>query len=118
VRRKTIRRAGGRPYAAARAGRQAVWHWQRRFAEAAVEGLLRDPTRKPGKAPLSDETVRRVVTLACAEPPGAAIHWTGRAMARHAGISLRSVQRIWAADDLQPHRIRTFKRSTDPKTSG
>ena len=35
-------------------------------------------------------------------------------MARAAGISLRSVQRIWAAHDLQPHRIRTFKRSTDP----
>ena len=36
-------------------------------------------------------------------------------MARTAGISLRSVQRIWAAHDLQPHRIRTFKRSNDPE---
>ena len=36
-------------------------------------------------------------------------------MARHTGISLRSVQRIWAAHDLQPHRIRTFKRSSDPE---
>jgi hypothetical protein len=36
-------------------------------------------------------------------------------MARHTGISLRSVQRIWAAHDLQPHRLRTFKRSTDPE---
>jgi len=35
-------------------------------------------------------------------------------VARRAGISLRSVQRIWAAHDLQPHRIRTFKRSRDP----
>ena len=35
-------------------------------------------------------------------------------MARHTGVSLRSVQRIWQARDLQPHRIRTFKRSTDP----
>jgi transposase len=96
-------------------GRPAVWRWQRRFAEAGVDGLLRDATRKPGKAPLGDQTVRRVVTLTCAEPPGAATHWTGRAMARHAGVSLRSVQRIWAAHDLQPHRIRTFKRSTDPE---
>jgi transposase len=96
-------------------GRPAVWRWQRRFAEAGVEGLLRDATRKPGKAPLGDVVVRRVVTLTCAEPPGEATHWTGRAMARHSGISLRSVQRIWAAHDLQPHRIRTFKRSTDPE---
>jgi transposase len=96
-------------------GRPAVWRWQRRFAEAGVDGLLRDATRKPGKAPLGDQTVRRIVTLTCAEPPGAATHWTGRAMARHTGVSLRSVQRIWAAHDLQPHRIRTFKRSSDPE---
>jgi transposase len=95
-------------------GRPAAWRWQRRFAEAGVAGLLRDKTRKPGKAPLSDETVRRVVALTCAEPPGEATHWTGRAMAAAAGISLRSVQRIWAAHGLQPHRIRTFKRSRDP----
>jgi transposase len=98
----------------ARVGRPAVWRWQRRFAEAGVDGLLRDATRKPGKAPLGERTVQRVVALTCAEPPGEATHWTGRAMARHAGISLRSVQRIWAAHDLQPHRIRTFKRSSDP----
>ena len=96
-------------------GRPAVWRWQRRFAEAGVEGLLRDATRKPGKAPLGDATVQRVVTLTCAEPPGEATHWTGRAMARTTGISLRSVQRIWAAHDLQPHRLRTFKRSRDPE---
>jgi transposase len=96
-------------------GRPAVWRWQRRFAEAGVDGLLRDATRKPGKAPVGDAVVRRVVTLTCAEPPGEATQWTGRAMAKTAGISLRSVQRIWAAHDLQPHRLRTFKRSTDPQ---
>ena len=96
-------------------GRPAVWRWQRRFAEAGVDGLLRDATRKPGRAPWGDEVVRRVVTLTCAEAPGAATHWTGRAMARHTGVSLRSVQRIWAAHDLQPHRIRTFKRSREPE---
>ena len=95
-------------------GRPAVWRWQRRFAEAGIDGLLRDATRKPGKAPLDEATVRRVVALTCAEPPGEATHWTGRAMAKTAEISLRSVQRIWAAHDLQPHHIRTFKRSNDP----
>jgi transposase len=95
-------------------GRPAVWRWQRRFAATGVDGLLHDATRKPGKAPLGDALVHRVVALTCAEPPGEATHWTGRAMAETAGISLRSVQRIWAAHDLQPHRIRTFKRSNDP----
>ena len=52
----------------------------------ASTGLLRDATRKPGKAPLGDATVHRVVALTCAEPPGEATHWTGRAMAKAAGI--------------------------------
>ena len=35
-------------------------------------------------------------------------------MAKAAGISLRAVQRIWEAHRLQPHRIRTVKKSRDP----
>ena len=94
--------------------RPAVWRWQQRFAEAGVDGLLRDKTRRPGKAPLSAETVAKVLALPCAEPPAEATHWTGRAVARTVGVSLRAVQRIWEAHRLQPHRIRTFKRSNDP----
>src|SRR5918996_5397194 len=94
--------------------RPAVWRWQRRFAEEGVDGLLRDKTRPPGTPPLPAETVARVVAMTCAEPPGEATHWTGRAMAKQVGISLSSVQRIWAEHDLQPHRLRTFKRSNDP----
>ena len=95
--------------------RPMIWRWQQRFAEAGVDGLLRDKTRRPGKPPIAAETVARVVALTCADPPHQATHWTGRAMAKAAGISLRSVQRIWAAHKLQPHRVRTFKRSRDPQ---
>ncbi len=102
---------------ARRAGvsRPAVWRWQRRFAEAGAEGLLREKPRIPGKPPLPRETVERVVTLTCSAPPGEATHWTGRAMAKAVGIGLSSVQRIWNKHGLQPHRIRTFKRSRDPE---
>ncbi len=101
---------------ARRAGvsRPAVWCWQRRFAEEGVDGLLRDKTRPPGKPPLPAATVAKVLALTCTEPPGEATHWTGRAMAKAVGISLRAVQRIWEAHRLQPHRVRTFKRSNDP----
>jgi hypothetical protein len=79
---------------------------------------------------LGEPIVRRVVTLTCAEPPGEVTHWTGPAMARHTGVSLRSVQRATLrgdhrrsplgasrgrTHDLQPHRIRTFEHSTDPE---
>src|SRR6266849_283566 len=94
--------------------RPTVWRWQQRFAEAGVEGLLRDKTRKPGKAPIAAETAARLVALTCTEPAHQATHWTGRAMAKAMGLSLGSVQRIWRAHQLQPHRLRTFKRSRDP----
>ncbi|MCH7692243.1 MAG: IS630 family transposase, partial [Proteobacteria bacterium] len=101
---------------ARRAGvsRPAVWRWQRRYGEQGVDGLLRDKSRPPGKPPLPFATVARVLALTCSEPPGETTHWTGRAMAKAVAISLRSVQRIWATHRLQPHRIRTFKRSNDP----
>ena len=95
--------------------RPMVWRWQQRFAEEGVDGLLRDKTRKPGKPPIPAETVERVVALTCGKPPGETTHWTGRAMAEAVGISLSSVQRIWEAHRLQPHRVGTFKRSRDPR---
>ncbi len=92
------------------ASRPAVWHWQLRCAEQGVDGLLRDKTRKPGRAPVPLETVARPSS----NPPGTATHWTGRAAAKAVGISLRAVQRIWDAHRMQPHRLRTFKKSNDP----
>ncbi len=59
--------------------------------------------------------VHAVVERTLREPPCAVTHWTGRAMAKAMNLSLRTVQRIWQAHKLQPHRIRTFKRSTDPE---
>ena len=94
--------------------RPAVWRWQQRYAEEGVDGLLRDKTRPPGTPPVPQARVHAVVECTLRAPPGAVTHWTGRAMAKATGLSLRTVQRIWAAHKLQPHRIRTFKRSTDP----
>ena len=92
-----------------------VWRWQERFMLEGIEGLLRDKTRPPGKAPLPAATVQRVVDLALGPPPGETTHWTGRMLAKAAGASLRSVQRILEAHRLAPHRIRTFKLSNDPR---
>ncbi len=77
-----------------------VWTWQARFMAEGVEGLLRDKTRKPGKPPLPPNTVQRVVDLALGPPPGETTHWTGRELAKAAGVSLRSVQRILEAHQL------------------
>jgi transposase len=96
-------------------GKPTIWRWQARFMAEGVDGLLHDATRPAGKPPLPPAVIERVVEMTQAEPPGEATHWTCRAMAKVAGVSHRSVQRIWAAHGLKPHRMRTFKLSTDPK---
>ena len=92
-----------------------VWRWQERFAAEGVDGLLRDKTR-PSRIPKLDPLIAaRVVTLTMEAPAGEATHWTGAAMAEAAGVSVTSVQRMWRAHGLQPHRVRQFKLSKDPE---
>lgn len=92
----------------------AVWRWQARFMEAGFAGLMRDKTRRPGKAPISAEKAAELVAKTLADPPHEATHWTARAMAKAVGLAVSTVQEIWKAHGLAPHRWRTFKLSNDP----
>ena len=92
-----------------------VWRWQERFLEEGFDGLLRDKTRPSRIKPLRAEAMERVVALTLGDPPGETTHWTGALMAKAAGLSVSSVQRIWRAHGLQPHRMRQFKLSNDPR---
>jgi transposase len=83
-----------------------VWRWQKRFIEEGFEGLLPDKTRPSRIKPLGAEAAEHVVALTLGEPPGETTHWTGTLMAKASGLSLSSVQRIWRAHGLQPHRVR------------
>ncbi|MEO0822194.1 MAG: IS630 family transposase [Pseudomonadota bacterium] len=99
---------------AAGVSKTCVWRWQERFMAEGVDGLLRDATRPPGKAPVAADKVAEVVRLTQAPPPHEATHWTARAMARAAGLAVSTVQKIWKAHGLAPHRWRVFKLSRDP----
>jgi transposase len=78
------------------ASKNSVWNWPKRFLEAGVEGLLKDKTRKPGKAPLSEAVRARVVKMAATARPPQATHWSVRMLAKANGVSPRSVERILA----------------------
>ena len=91
-----------------------VWRWQERFMEEGVAGLLLDKTRPSRIAPLARAKVDEILALTKKPPPHEATHWTGPAMAEAAGVSVSSVQRVWRAHGLQPHRLRLFKLSKDP----
>lgn len=94
--------------------RVTVMTWRKRFAERRLDGLLDEP--RPG-APrtVSDEKVAEVVTATLETLPTGRTHWSSRGMAKASGLAPSTVQRIWKAFSLQPHRVETFKLSTDPQ---
>src|SRR6202140_4176717 len=92
-----------------------VWRWQERFMQAGYDSLLHDKTRPSRIRPLGSNITERVVMLTRTEPPAEATHWTSAMMAKVVDISASSVQRIWRAHGLQPHRVKQFKLSTDPQ---
>ena len=96
-----------------RVSRQTVIKWRRRFIERRLDGLLDEP--RPG-APrkIGDEQINAIVTQTLEATPRGATHWSTRSMAEACGLSHASVQRIWKAFGLQPHRVDTFKPSNDP----
>jgi transposase len=86
--------------------------WRQRFVDLGLAGLAEAP--RPGRpATLDAQKAHRVLTEVV-QPPKNSGRWSCRRMARHAGLSKDAVQRLWAANDLKPHRTRTFKLSRDP----
>src|SRR5258705_554716 len=98
-----------------RKSKTCVWRWQERFMQEGVEGLLRDKTRPSRIAPLGPDVAERVVALPSSPPPGERTRWTAALMAAGGGISASAVSRIWRAHGFQPHRIKQFKLSNDPR---
>src|SRR5512135_3411821 len=91
-----------------------VWRWRERFMAEGVGGLVHDKTRPSRIRPLGQAILDRVIALTNTKPPHEATHGTAGAMAEAVGVSASSVQRIWRAHQLRPHRFRSFKLSTDP----
>ncbi len=93
--------------------RMTVLLWRGRFLRERMAGLTDAP--RPGREPTYDRAARdRVIAMTLEPPPFGTSHWSSRAMAARTGISVTTIQRIWRSANLKPHRIETFKFSTDP----
>lgn len=94
-----------------------VSKWRRRFAADRLDGL-RDEARSGAPRTVDDARVEAVLVRTLESLPDDATHWSSRGMARASGVSTSTVQRIWRAFGLQPHRFETFKLSSDPDFVG
>lgn len=94
--------------------RPTVLLWRARYTHAGVTGLLKDAPRPGRRRRISPQKVAAIVNATLHTTPPDATHWSTRSMARVQGVSAATVQRIWQAHGLQPHRVETFKLSRDP----
>ncbi len=93
--------------------RPTVILWRNRFAQAGTAGLIEDAPGRGRPAQITAARVKKIVEATLHTAPKAATHWSVRTMAQVHGVSPATVQRIWDANGLQPHRSRTFKLSKD-----
>jgi transposase len=91
--------------------RVTVGMWRQRILDGGLSGLEEAP--RPGRPVKVEAAQVRTVLTEVVQPLKGKARWSCRSMARHTGLSASTVQRLWAANDLKPHRTRTFKLSND-----
>jgi transposase len=97
--------------------RPTVILWRARFAAGGPQALSETGPGRGRKPTITAATIQAIVHATTQTTPPGQTHWSCRTMARAQGVSAATVQRIWDAHGLQPHRVRTFKLSTDARFS-
>ncbi len=93
----------------------SVVAWRSRFGEEGVAKLGRVRPGRGRKASIPAEKVDKIVRATLHDKPAGETHWSCRSMAKAQGVSPATVQRVWSARGLQPHRVETFKLSNDKR---
>ena len=94
--------------------RQTVLRWEQRFLQRGIEGLNDAP--RPGRPrTIGPENIAQIVLKTTGATPVDSTHWSTRSLAAVMDVSACSISRIWRAHKLQPHRVKTFKLSNDPR---
>ena len=93
--------------------RRSIGKWINRFQNLGINGL-NDAKGRGRKTSILPEKINTVLTKVT-QPPAHKNRWSRRSMAKEVGISATSVGRIWKANDIKPHLLKTFKLSKDSK---
>jgi transposase len=93
--------------------RPTVIMWRERFQKGGPEALTEVSPGRGRRVSYGAERVRQIVEATTQTKPAGATHWSTRTMAKAQGVSKATIQRIWSAHGLQPHRAKRFKLSKD-----
>jgi len=93
---------------------QTVGRWRKRFADKRLAGIEKDAPRSGRRPARRNRFARLIVERTTQTVPSNATHWSIRTLAKELHVSESMVHRVWKANGLKPHLVRTFKLSNDP----
>ena len=93
---------------------KSAMRWRNRFIAERFEGIERERPGRGRKPSIKAETVQAVVQTTLQVKPEHATHWSVRSLAKVTGLGKTTIHKIWKSHGLKPHRVETFKLSTDP----
>ena len=89
--------------------RNTVILWRKRFMELGLDGLW-DVALGRGRKPIyAMDKIAAIVDATLQTKPAGMTHWSCRTLAEQQGVSKSTVNNIWRAHNLQPHRTETFQ---------
>jgi putative transposase len=90
-----------------------VGMWRKRFLRQGIMGLY-DEHRLGSPRTINDDMIAGLIRQTLETKPNARTRWSCRLLAQQTGFSKSTVQRVWSAFNIQPHRQKSFQLSTDP----
>src|SRR5580700_5730967 len=91
----------------------SVAAWRKRFTDEGLPKIGQVRAGRGRKPRIPAEKIDEIVKLTQNSKPAGETHWSCRSMAKAAGVSPATVQRVWSARGLKPHLVKTFKLSND-----
>lgn len=89
--------------------------WRNRYLDGGIEALGKDASRPGRPRTITESRTAEVIRKTTLEKPFNATHWSTRTMAAATGLSETTIRRIWHANGLKPHLVKTFKVSNDAR---
>ena len=93
--------------------RRCVGTWRNRYAASGIDGIIKDAPRGGRKPTKRDALAHTIIHTTTQIRPKNATHWSTRTLAKHLNTTQSMVHRVWKANNLKPHLVKTFKVSND-----
>jgi len=89
--------------------------WRQRFCSEGPDCLWEVAEGRGRRPQITSDKIEEIINDTLQSRPTGATHWSCRTMAENHGVSKATINRIWQSHGLQPHRVKQFKLSRDPK---